>query len=152
MNRASKIKLQVAKPPTNLHFSDSLGKRGVSVYVRTLTEALNSGGAVQIAADDQYMRNQIRMAAKKLSLRLAYALDGDVMWIKPLAMDDQEKRLLLLLREPRSLSELEAAKLELHLRNTLARLAKDNVAHVVMRNGIEKWLLTSVGLARVQMV
>jgi hypothetical protein len=139
---AGRTKLDVVKPPSNVHFLDSIGTRGGSVYVLRLTEALNSGGAVRIVADDHYMRSQLRQASVKLKLKLVYALDGDVLYIKPVAIGEELKRLILWLREPRSVAELEGKKLELHLNNSLQSLAKDGLAHLHK----DKWVLTEKGM------
>jgi hypothetical protein len=146
VKRANKVKLDVVKPPSHLHFSDDLGKRGVSVYVKKLSEALNASGAVQIAAGDSYMRFQLRGAAKKLKLKLVYALDGDFLYVKPLAIEGEQKRLMLLLREPRTLNELMAVKLELHLPNTLAEWARQGLAHSITKGAVERWVLTEKGM------
>src|SRR5271155_739340 len=143
MKRPNKIKLEVVKAPSDLHFSDSLGKRGISIYVEKLSEALNSGGVVQIAKDDTYMRTQLKNSAKKLGLRLVYALAEDFVYVKPIAVDGDRKRLLLLLREKRTLNELRAATLQLDLNSTLAEFRKQGIAHVVQtKNGVDTWVLT----------
>ncbi len=142
MKLATKVKLEVVKPAAHLHFSDNIGRRGISIYVLKLTEALNKGDCVQIMQDDGYMRTQLKIAAKKLNLKLVYALDDGFLYVKPLAVDGEQKRLLLLLREPRSENELMGKKLELHLKNTLTQLAADGLAHVHK----EKWVLTERGM------
>lgn len=142
MKRPLKVKLEVVKPPANLHFSDSVGQRGVSIYIAKLSEALNSGGAVQIKSDDSYMRFQLRAAAVKLKVKLVYALDGEHLYIKPLAIEGEQKRLMILLREPRTVAELQTKKLELHLENSLADFARQGLAHLHKNN----WVLTEKGL------
>jgi hypothetical protein len=146
MKRGAKVKLEVVKPPLTLHFSDSVGTRGISVYVTKLSEALNQGGAVQIDAEDAYMKHQLRGAAKKLGLRLVYALADGFLYVKPLVIEGDRKRLLLLLREPRTMNELHAAKFELHLPNTLTELEKQGLAHVRVKGNVEKWTLTEKGM------
>lgn len=142
--RPDKIKLEVVShPPANLKFVDTIGQRyKTSIYVRKLMEALNQSGYVVIMADDGYMRHQIRKAAGKLKLRLTYALDGDKLYIKPAQIEGEMKRLVVLLREPRTLAELEAKKLELHLDKTLSSMAADGTAH--LHKG--KWVLTGKGM------
>jgi hypothetical protein len=142
MKRATKVKLEVIKPAAHLHFSDSVGQRGISIYTQKLSEALNTGGVVQIMAGDAYMKHQLRKSAEKLNLKLVYALDGDFLYVKPLAVDGDLKRLMLLLREPRSENELMSKKLELHLKNALSKLAADGLAQFHK----EKWTLTEKGL------
>jgi hypothetical protein len=142
LKRAVKEKLEVVKPASNLHFSDSIGQRAVSVYTKALTEALNTGGAVVIMLADAYMKHQLKASAKKLGVRLVFAIDGDKLYVKPLVVEGDIKRLMLFLREPRTENELMGKKLELHLKNTLAKLAQDGVAHFYR----DKWVLTEKGL------
>ena len=142
MKRAAKVKLEVVKPGAHLHFSDSVGQRGISIYTLKLTEALNKGECVQIMKDDAYMKHQLKATAKKLCLKLVYALDGDFLFVKPIAVDGDLKKLMLMLREPRTENELAAKKYELHLKNALAKLAADGLAHFHR----EKWVLTEKGL------
>ena len=142
MKPAGKVKLEVVKPAAHLHFSDSVGQRGISVYTQKLSEALNTGGAVQIMAADAYMKHQLKTTAKKLNLKLVYALEGDFLYVKPIATDGDMKRLLLLLREPRTENELLGKKLELHLKNSLSKLASDGLAHFYK----ERWVLTERGM------
>ena len=142
MKRASKVKLTVLKEPTNLHFTDSIGQRGISIYVKSISEALNTGGVVQIMSGDAYMKFQLKNAAKKLDLRLVYALEGEYLYVKPIAVAGEEQRLLLLLREPRTENELMGKKLELNLKDTLKKLAANGLAHIHK----EKWVLTEKGM------
>ncbi|HXI38524.1 MAG TPA: hypothetical protein VNH83_01030, partial [Bryobacteraceae bacterium] len=118
------------------------GKRGISIYTQKLTEALNTGGVVQIMVTDAYMKHQIKSTAKKLGLKLVYALADDFLYIKPIALDGEQKRLLLLLREPRTENELKAKGLELHLKDTLSQLAGSGLAHILR----DKWVLTEKGM------
>lgn len=139
--RPSKVKLEIVAPPSHLKFVDSIG-HGTSVYIQKLLEALNAGRAIQIVASDHYMRSQLRQAAVKLKLKLLYALDGDALYVKPVQIEGELKRLVLLLRERRTLAELQSKKLELHLDNSLTQLAKDGIAHAIG----DKWVLTEKGL------
>src|ERR1700677_4080670 len=129
MKRPAKgVKLTVVKPAAHLHFTDSIGQRGISIYTVKLSEALNSGGVVQILAADSYMKHQLKQTAKKLGLKLVYALDGEFLYVKPIALDGEQKRLLLLLREPRTENELAGKKLELDLKASLSQLAGSGLA------------------------
>ncbi len=141
MKRPTKPKLEVGSPPSTARFSES-SYDASSVYVRTLSEALSSDKAVKIAATDAYMRNQLRKAASKLKVKLLFAADGDFQWVKPVAIAGEQKRLMLWLREPRTMVELETKKLELHLPKTLQSLAADGLAQ---KNG-DSWKLTPKGL------
>ena len=142
MKRPNKTKFEVVRTmPPGLVFLDEICGKG-SIYVTKLNEALTSGDAVQITAGDAYMKQQLKMAAKKLKVKLVYAIQDDSLFVKPVAIDGERKRLMLLLREPRSISELEAKKLELHLNDTLASFNKDGLAHLHR----DKWVLIERGL------
>ena len=141
MPRPAKVTISVEKPPTQLTFHESLGRRG-SVYVRKLAEALQSGACVKIVAGDAYLKSQFSTAAKKLKVKLVFASDNGYLWIKPIAIEGELKRLMTWLREPRTVVELEAKKFELHLLNSLAQLKSDGLAHL-SKNG---WVLTEKGL------
>lgn len=140
--RPSKIVMQIEAPPTALVFHESLGRRD-SVYVQRLSEALQSCKAVKIVASDTYLKSQFSQAAKKLKVKLVFATDNGHLWIKPIAIEGELKRLMTWLREPRTLGELESKRFELHLANSLDRLKKDGLA---MNNKDGRWLLTSKGL------
>jgi hypothetical protein len=140
--RGEKVKLQVMKIPPGLCFTESLG-RADSVYVKKLQEALNTGGVVQISKGDSYMRAQLRTAAKKMKAKLVWAQQGDYEYAKPKVVEGEQQRIMLFLREPRSLSELEGKKFELHLANTLGDLSREGLARVQK----EKWSLTEKGIA-----
>lgn len=134
--RPDKIKLEVGRPPSALKFTDNLGegKRGVSLYAMKLLEALNIDGAIKIKLDDSYMRAQLRARAKKLCLKLLFSPDGEFLWVKPIRVDGQAKRLLLYLREPRTRPELETIRakqqIEIDLEAELERQLKDGVIEI----------------------
>lgn len=139
-SRPKNIKLEVLPVPPLLRFEESA--RRDSLYRRKLEEAINSSGAIRIMLADKYMAHQFKAAAKKMHVKLLFADQGEFLWIKPVVVDGDVKRLILLLREPRSLMQLQGAKLELHLQNTLSQLAGDRVAHYHK----EKWVLTEKGM------
>lgn len=141
MKRPAKPKLDVVKPPAAIKFVETLGWGKGSVYALKLTEALNADACVLIKNDDAYMKHQLRVAAKKMKLRLVYGLSGDDLYIKPIMLDGELKRLMLWLREPRTVLELESKKLELDLQKALQQLARDGTAQVVK----DKWVLTEKG-------
>lgn len=141
MKRPDKVKFDVVKIPAGLTFCEGVG-RSDSIYVRKLNEALSSGGVIQITDKDAYLRSQLKMAAKKLKVKLVYATAGGFVYVKPIAIEGELKRLLLLLREPRKLAWLQTQKLELHLENSLADIARDGLAHMHK----EAWVLTEKGL------
>jgi hypothetical protein len=141
--RPDKTKLEVVKPPAGITFVDALVRGGrVSVYQQRITEALSTSGCVQIVVKDNYALMQLRKAAKALKVKLVYAISGEAMYIKPIAIEGEKQRLILLLRESRTLNYLRGKKLELHLENTLAELAKDGLAMV---KG-DEWRLTLKGM------
>lgn len=146
MKRPSRIKLSVIKPPAGLIFTEAIRGTG-GIYVKRLTQALSTDSVVQIAKDDKYMLNMLRAAARKLKVKVLLAEQGEFLYFKPLAVEGEHKRLMLLLREPRTDVELQAKKLELHLPNTLADLAKDGLAHQIANGGNKgKWALTERGM------
>lgn len=144
IKRPDNIKLEVVKAPSGIRFADSVG-RADSVYQRKLSEALATDSTIKINAADAYMRVQLRKAAEKLRLRLVYGIEGEFMYVKPIAVDGELKRLMLLLREARTVNELEGAKLELHLGKSLERLDKDKLAHSLTKGGATRWVLTEKG-------
>ena len=93
----------IAAAPANVCFVDSLGSQR-STYVVRLQEAFLKGQCVRITAGDSYMLSQLRMAAKKSSLRLVYGVspDSKSIYVKPLKIEGAQKSLLLLLREVRA--------------------------------------------------
>jgi hypothetical protein len=141
VKRPDKIKLDLCEAPPGLMFTEFIGRKD-SVYVRKITEALSSASVISIAAADTYLRMQFQKAAKKLKMKLVFAQAGDLLYIKPIVIEGELKRLLLLLREPRTLVELQTKKLELHLENSLSGLAKDGLAHFQK----DKWKLTEKGM------
>ena len=140
--RPDKISFKLVKPPNDAFFVDELFRKD-SIYCSKLTEALNSDCVVQAAKDDKYLINQLRTAAKKLKIRLVFAQSGEFILVKPIRSSGEEERLVLLLREPRTMIELQQTKppLELHLENTLQRMEKLGTAHI--HRG--KWVLTEAG-------
>lgn len=143
MKRGTKVKLEVAKPPSALKFSENLlGGRGISIYAAKLSEAISADAAIRVMADDHYMRHQLRAQAKKMKLRLVFAIEGEYLWVRPLLVEGEQKRLLLWLREPRTLNELHAKGLELDIDSELQRLVRAGL--VVLQKG--QYHLTGEGM------
>lgn len=140
MKRPDKIKFNLVKPPSGLIFQEALRGTG-SVYVTKLQEALSGDSAIEILASDKYLAHQLKSAAKKIRLKLVFATQGDRLYIKPIVPSEDEKRLLLLLREPRTMNELREKKFEIDLGAVVAKLRADGIAHVVR----DKWVLTDKG-------
>jgi hypothetical protein len=71
-------------------------------------------------------------------------VNGDV-FVKVTQLSEAQNRLRLLLREPRTVSELQAKGLELDLKFELANLAEQDLAQLDNKG---KWQLTEAGIAR----
>jgi hypothetical protein len=78
--------MEVVKPVASMKFSDSLQRRRTSRFGLTLSEALTTGGAVRIMADNRSFKYQLEVRAKKLNLKLVYARDGEYLYVKPIAI------------------------------------------------------------------
>jgi hypothetical protein len=141
LKRPDKIKCDVVKVPAGLVFSERIGRTG-SLYMDKLNEALASGSVIQIVEKDTYLRHQLKKAADKLKVKLVFAAAQGYIYIKPIAIEGESKRLLVLLREPRTVAYLQTKKLELHLENTLTQFMSDGLAHLVKG----AWVLTEKGL------
>lgn len=141
--RPEKVVMQlITNVPSGLDFQESISMPRKSEYVDMLNRMLTTGGCVKVLAEDKYLINQFKGAAKKINLKLMYSVQGPDLYIKPVAQSEAEKRLTLLLRYPRSLSELQMAKLELHLVNTLERLVEQGIVHFHKN----KYVLTEKGM------
>lgn len=140
MKKFSKTKINICKPQNDLIFVNSFRIHS-SIYVEKLTDALNSSSVIEILREDKYVLQQFKIAAKKIHLRLFFAIKDENLYIKPVQASDEEKRLILYLREPRTLVALQSYKLELHLINTLEKFKKDGIVH--FKN--DKWNLTEKG-------
>ena len=140
MKRPDRIKFNLVKPPSGLIFQEALRGTG-SVYVSKLQEALSGDSVIEILASDKYLHAQLKAAAKKAKIKLVFATQGDRLYIKPVVPGEDEKRLLILLREPRTMNELRGMKFEMDIGATVAKLRADGIAHVVR----EKWVLTDKG-------
>jgi hypothetical protein len=144
MKNLSKQKLQLTPlvQLAKLTFSEQLG-RAHSTYRDHLVQALQGNMAVTILSANKYMLQQFKNAAKKLKLRLVFAVDGDNLHIKPMRLEGEGKRLLLLLREPRTLSELKSKGLECDL-DTELKIALGR--GVVKEAGKGRYQCTEAGL------
>lgn len=148
MKRPAKVKMQLvaAAKVSHLTFSDALGGRK-SVYKDILVQACQSGQAIEITDGDSYALIQFKVTAKKLKLRLLYAKSEGSLYIKAVRIEGEVHRLFLLLREPRSVAELEGKKLELDLRTTLSEQTNTGlVKAVVGKDKTERYVLTEAGL------
>lgn len=141
MKRPAKITFEIVAAPTALQFADKLAS-SKSIYIEKLNTALGKGQVIAISQADKYLVYQLKAAAKKINCKLVYAVEGERLYIKPILVTADLKRLLYLLREPRTMNELRAAKLEIALENELSKLAGDGMAHIHK----DKWVLTEKGL------
>ena len=139
-NRRDPGLLAIVKPPADLVFTDRLSL-ATSIYAEKLSQALSSQSAISIPKADFYVRTQFVQAGKKLHLRLLFAIKGETLFIKPAAPSIDENRLVLLLREPRTVPFLEQQKLDIDLKTSLARLLSELKVH---QKG-DKWVLTEKG-------
>ena len=149
MPKASKaLKLAIVKVkdlPSATVFQRSLLR--ASVYTEALLQLSATPDAALRIADNPGQIVQVKKAAEKLGFSLLFArIDHDIA-IKIVQLSDSQRRLQLLLREPRTLNELRAANLELDLDSELKDMAKDGFAKIDTKG---RWLLTEVGMARVK--
>lgn len=122
--KLNKTKLELVsanKLPAGIVFEDS-SRKTRSVYVEKITTALADGSYICVLAADTYVKTQLQQAAKKLKVRLAYGHHGENVYIRVIQLSDQQKRLCLWLREPRTLNDLRAQKLELDIEAEVERL------------------------------
>jgi hypothetical protein len=131
--------------PSSVFFSRSLLRP--SVYTEKLLEALAKPDMVIRISSAPAQIVQMRTAAKKLNLELLFArFENDV--LVQIARDSEDqKRLLLLLRVPRSVDYLKAQKLELNLDFELDALSQRGLAKL---NGKGEWGLTEAGSERLK--
>ena len=150
MPRAAKtpLKLKIVKSkevPSTVVFSRSLLRP--SPYVAKLQELSATPDSVLVIGDTAGQIISVRKAAEKLGMDLAFARsNGDVL-IRIVTMSESQHRLLLLLREARTLNELRTAELELNIEQELKDLASQSYA-ALDRTG--KWKLTDEGLAKLK--
>jgi len=135
--------MELGRAPNTAMFTDDLIRRN-SIYTQKLQAALETDQCVVILEADKYLATQFKSAANKLKIRLTFARVGDRIYIRPVRPSDQEERLILLLRTPRTLVELQAVRppLELHIEDALTRMAGHGTAH----NLKGKWVLTEKGM------
>ena len=141
--RPHKVVLKLADPARlgKISFYETIGARR-SIYKDILNQSLQTDRPVEISVEDKYALTQLKQAAKLMKLRLVFGKDETYLYVKPLVIEGELQRLYLLLREPRTLSELQAKHLELNLKDTLENLIGSDQAKVV--NG--KYALTEKGL------
>ena len=131
--------------PNTIVFSESLGGRA-SIYRDKLTQAVQNDEVIVIRSDDKYLLTMFKTVARKLSLKLAFATNGDEMFIKPMKVEGDQARLMLLLREPRTKAELEAKGLEVNLDAEL----RDGIKRGLIAERTGRFNLTEAGRETIQ--
>ena len=142
----TKLKLMKAKdvPPTVV-FTRSLMRP--SPYVAKLQELSATPDAVLVIGDNAGQLVSLRKAAEKLGFDLSYARNNGDVLVRIVTMSESQNRLLLLLREPRTLNELRAADLELNIESELKDLAESDHASLDKQG---RWKLTPAGMDRLK--
>ncbi len=141
--KVKNFKCEVVKAkdvPDVLRFAATLGRGGF--WAQKINVLRGDPDAVlRIVADDQSSLTQLRTQAKKDGLTLLFARSGDDVYVRAFIPSEAINRLVLLLREPRTLNELRAAKLELNIEPELQTLIAHG--HAQTRGG--KYHLTDRG-------
>lgn len=131
-----------------LVFTKTLSRQGF--WIGKLAELKSAPGKLlKIRHDDQSSLTQVRNKARLVGMDLAFAREGDFVFIKYVELTEELKRLMLLLREPRTLAELQAHKIEgLNLQQSLQDMASEGVC--ALSKG--KWQLTDQGVDKLKIV
>ncbi len=136
----------VTQLPVGLIFADQIARKD-SLYIFKLQEAIDKQGAIEVLSTDKYLQMQIRKTALKMNIRLLWATSNGNVYIKPIIPSGYEERLYLLLREPRTMDELKAAKLELDLKSTLEKLIMNGLGNYISKGvHVGKFQLTERGI------
>lgn len=148
--KGTPLKLQLFKTkdlPSGVFFARSLLRP--SVYTEKLMEAIGKPDMVIRISSAPVQVAQIRQAAKKLNVDLLFArFENDVL-VQIVRDSEDQKRLMLLLRVPRSVEYLRLQKLELNLDFELDSLSQRGL---VKLDGKGEWKLTDAGLERLKEV
>lgn len=145
--RPDKPKIKVVDNHPNLVFSESLG-RFDGFYKTTIMEALQGDRLINILKADKYALQQFKTAAGKLKLKLVFAVDGDNLYIKPISISEDVKKMYLVLREWRTMVDLEtrARDWELNLKAEISKAIKDKLVYT-KGSGLElQYKLTEKGM------
>lgn len=123
-----------------LTFSRSLMRSGF--WTDKLRElAAIDGGVLKLARADVSSLTQIRAKAKAMNIELSFASDGDFVYIRLVHMSDEQAKLLLFVREARTINEIRAKGYQLNAEKELQAFA--SCGWVVLHAG--KWTLTDQG-------
>lgn len=140
--KAKSFKCEVvkAKDLPEVRFAATLGRGG---YWSDRVNLLRGDpeAVLKINAGDQSSLTQLRTQAKKDGLTLLFARSGDHVFIRAFIPSEALNRLVLLLREPRTINELRRSKLELNLEGELQAL----IAHGHAQHRAGKYQLTDRG-------
>lgn len=138
----------VADRGLSLIFTKTLSRQGS--WIQKLVELKASPGKLlRIRHDDQSSLTQIRRKARMVGMDLAFAREGDHVYIKYVELSEAHRRLMLYLREPRTLVELQAAKIaDLNLEPTLREMASEGVCGLIR----SKWQLTDAGVEKLKII
>ena len=128
----------------SLQFSRQFSRMG---YWDQRLDALlaSNGGAVKIREEDSSSLLQLRQKAKRRSIQLLVARRDGFVYVKAFIPSEDQLRLFLWLREPRTVEALKAKGLELDIVAELTRL--EDAGHAIRKDG--KWRLTPAGMAAI---
>lgn len=140
--KAKSFKCEVVKVKDvpNVRFAATLGRGGFWAQKINVLRG-DPEAALKIQADDQSSLTQLRTQAKKDGLTLLFARDGDYVFVRAFVPSEALNRLVLLLREPRTMNELRTSKLELNLETEVQAL----IAHGHAQHRAGKYQLTDRG-------
>jgi hypothetical protein len=139
-NKTFKCDMVALKSVDNLTFSASIGRGGFwAEKVTALRNDMES--MLKLRFDDKSSLLQLRQQAKKIGVSLLFARGGDFLYVRVWMPDESQKRLIILLREERTVPELKNKGLEVDLISQLERFAA--AGHAQVKNG--KWKLTQKG-------
>lgn len=142
MAKATTFKCEVVKLKDHRHlsFSSSLLRGGY--WAERLNELLSEpDNLLKLAEGDQSSLTQIRTVAKKRGVPLLFSKATGFVFIRAWVPSEDQSRMILLLRELRTVDEIRAAKVELNVEQELVTMSSRG--HVVKRGN--KWQLTDKG-------
>jgi hypothetical protein len=140
--KAKSFKCEVvkAKDLPEVRFAATLGRGGFWANKINLLRG-DQDAILKIQADDQSSLTQLRTQAKKDGLTLLFARHEDYVFVRAFVPSEAVNRLVLLLREPRTMNELRGAKLELNIETEVQSL----IAHGHAQHRAGKYQLTDRG-------
>ena len=142
--KAAKFKCEPIKRSQypDLVFNATLGRRG---YWEEQINLLRGDPDVmlKLVGEDVSSVMQLRQRAKKAGVTLLFAREGDFVFVRAWLPSEDQSRLVLLLREARTVNELKSKGLEMNLEAELQSMASHG--HAEYKGG--KWKLTPKGTA-----